>query len=327
MRREGTLDQSLKDFVSEAEDILENLDEAISTLSDLDPEDYRKPDILNAVFRHAHSLKGLSGMFNLDNLSTLSHRLENLLDAMRLGKVDFSEEVVDILGQGVQKLARMVRAVGDGLPDSSVEFSGFLDDLEKVVKGERDRDEMDLSFFLDVPQGLTEMLSEYEEHRFRDSISKGIPFYRVTRSFPLETFDVQLEKIGSGIKEIGELLTTLPETDLGDGGNIGFTLYFTTRSKREEILEKLDLSEQSLESVRYLKEKKPGLKSPAPAEMSPKTDDRQSFEEEIKGSIEAGKLADLVILAQDPTKVQPELIKDTQVDMTIVGGKMVFCGE
>ena len=49
-----------------------------------------------------------------------------------------------------------------------------------------------------------------------------------------------------------------------------------------------------------------------------------SFEEGVKGSIEIGKLADLVVLGDDPTRVDPLGIKDIPVERTIVGGKTVF---
>ena len=49
-----------------------------------------------------------------------------------------------------------------------------------------------------------------------------------------------------------------------------------------------------------------------------------SFEEDIKGSIEIGKLADLVVLGADPTQVDPMTIKDIPVERTIVGGVTVY---
>jgi hypothetical protein len=49
-----------------------------------------------------------------------------------------------------------------------------------------------------------------------------------------------------------------------------------------------------------------------------------SFEEGIKGSLTQGKLADIVLLSDDPTKTPPEQIKDIKVEMTIIGGKVVW---
>jgi predicted amidohydrolase YtcJ len=49
-----------------------------------------------------------------------------------------------------------------------------------------------------------------------------------------------------------------------------------------------------------------------------------SFEEDIKGSIAPGKLADIALLSDDPTRVHPEQIKDIRVEMTIIGGEVVW---
>ena len=51
-----------------------------------------------------------------------------------------------------------------------------------------------------------------------------------------------------------------------------------------------------------------------------------SFEENIKGSVEIGKLADLVVLGSDPTQIDPMGIKDISIERTIVGGETVYGG-
>jgi predicted amidohydrolase YtcJ len=51
---------------------------------------------------------------------------------------------------------------------------------------------------------------------------------------------------------------------------------------------------------------------------------RATFDEEMKGSISPGKLADLVVLNKDPTKVPINEIKDIEVVMTIVDGEIVW---
>ena len=49
-----------------------------------------------------------------------------------------------------------------------------------------------------------------------------------------------------------------------------------------------------------------------------------SFEEQEKGTLEVGKLADLVIIDKDLTQLAPAELRDAKVRMTIVGGKVVF---
>jgi predicted amidohydrolase YtcJ len=49
-----------------------------------------------------------------------------------------------------------------------------------------------------------------------------------------------------------------------------------------------------------------------------------AFEEDVKGTITAGKLADFVMLAEDPHDVDPDRIKEIQIVQTVVGGRAVY---
>ncbi|MDH4123573.1 MAG: amidohydrolase family protein [Thermoplasmata archaeon] len=49
-----------------------------------------------------------------------------------------------------------------------------------------------------------------------------------------------------------------------------------------------------------------------------------SFEEDIKGSIEVGKLADIIILSEDLFKIPTNKIRDVEVLMTILGGNEIY---
>jgi len=62
----------------------------------------------------------------------------------------------------------------------------------------------------------------------------------------------------------------------------------------------------------------------AALEMYTKNAAHASFEEKTKGSLAPGKLADIIVLSDDPTKTPPERIKDIKVEMTIIGGEVVW---
>jgi predicted amidohydrolase YtcJ len=49
-----------------------------------------------------------------------------------------------------------------------------------------------------------------------------------------------------------------------------------------------------------------------------------AFEEDVKGTIENGKFADFVVISEDPISIEKKKIKDIEVEMTILGGKVVY---
>jgi predicted amidohydrolase YtcJ len=52
-----------------------------------------------------------------------------------------------------------------------------------------------------------------------------------------------------------------------------------------------------------------------------------AFEEEIKGTLTPGKLADLIVLSADPLQVPPEDLMGLEVLVTVVGGRSVYCAQ
>lgn len=83
----------LAQFVAEASDLLAEVDDGLLRLES-DPHD---PDLINGIFRAAHTLKGSSGLFELPELTRLTHAAEDLLDVVRAGDLQLDGGMVDAL--------------------------------------------------------------------------------------------------------------------------------------------------------------------------------------------------------------------------------------
>ena len=101
-------DQNIKDFLAEAEDILESANQTLLLIEAGQVTGRSDPDLVNALFRAVHSFKGLAGMFGLKEPSDLSHKLEFLLDELRLDRVGLNRATLDILFETVSLLGRLV---------------------------------------------------------------------------------------------------------------------------------------------------------------------------------------------------------------------------
>jgi len=94
------------------EDCLEHLDHIETSLMDIEAAgDDQDPEVVNSVFRAAHSIKGGAGMLGLDNIKALSHMLENVLHMVRSNELLPTHDVVDVLLKGFDRLTEMVRNV------------------------------------------------------------------------------------------------------------------------------------------------------------------------------------------------------------------------
>ncbi len=83
----------LKVFLQEAEQLLESLDEQVLRLE----QEGASPESVQEIFRVAHTLKGSSAMLGFERMTALTHAMEDLLDRVRKGTLDITEEIIDAL--------------------------------------------------------------------------------------------------------------------------------------------------------------------------------------------------------------------------------------
>ena len=76
--------KALAEFVSEAQETIDALGRDVMRLESAGDEP--EPDLVNAVFRAAHTLKGLSSLFGVERMARLAHALEDVLDDVRMGR-------------------------------------------------------------------------------------------------------------------------------------------------------------------------------------------------------------------------------------------------
>jgi len=74
------------------------------------------PELLNGIFRAAHSIKGASGMFGLDDVSRFTHALESLLDRVRSGDIPVTAKLTDLLLRANDLLRELLASAAAGAP-------------------------------------------------------------------------------------------------------------------------------------------------------------------------------------------------------------------
>ena len=116
------------EFVNEAREHLEILNQSLLDLE----HDQSNTDLLNNIFRAAHTLKGSSATMGYTNVNTLTHRMENVLDAIRQGVAEATSATMDTLFDCFDTLEIMVDAI-DSDEVSDVDVSELASRLEALL--------------------------------------------------------------------------------------------------------------------------------------------------------------------------------------------------
>jgi two-component system chemotaxis sensor kinase CheA len=112
-------DEILQDFLVEGGEILEELNEQLVDLEQT-PED---PDLLNAVFRGFHTIKGGAGFLSIDALVEVCHKAENVFDILRQGQRTIDAELMDAILQVIDSVNAMFAGIKEGINPEHVDAS------------------------------------------------------------------------------------------------------------------------------------------------------------------------------------------------------------
>ncbi|MEW6770373.1 MAG: chemotaxis protein CheA [Bacillota bacterium] len=199
---------------------LDELEEKIQVLSDgflqLEKEG-SDPQVLQEIFRAAHTVKGSSGVMGYDRMSRLTHEMENLFDLMRQGRLKINEEMVDVLFEALDTLKALRDEVtGQGGP---VDIEGVIEKIRRFVAGGERRkagraSSPDSGPENVPPQGILD-LTEVEEEVICEAYIRGQHAYRiqVTVDSQCQMKSVRAFLVFQTLYECGEIIKALPPAE------------------------------------------------------------------------------------------------------------------
>ncbi len=241
----GTRSKADQEFVSEAEDILERMREDLSQVADaaLRGAD-APPDSINGLFRSAHSLKGLSGMFGFAAMTDLAHHLEDMLDALRMGRLHVSSEMLALFDDAIDAIGAALATWGTADESAETAIRALVTRIEGVAGGSEP--EVADRGALALPDSMLRALTEYEEHRLHENQRRGRGIYVVDVDIEIADFEEGLSEVSTAIKEVGEILSTLPSPGDTAESQIRFSLLTATDLSAADLALRLELSEDAV---------------------------------------------------------------------------------
>lgn len=236
-----------RDFLAEAEEVVEELGNQLADLADMAEEGNCDPDLLNAIFRGAHSLKGLAGMFGFGMVAEVAHHAENLLDWLRMGKVTLNPTVMELLFSSVKLLTTLLRACSTNtLENHRAAAEAHAAAIAGCLNPAVLTPDLPLLEQLGLSETLMGALTEYEEHRLKENCAKGRFIYVIHASFELTTFDQGLTGLTDLLKETGEVISTLPSIGENMETHIDFDLLVGSSKNEQELAALLEGHEVSI---------------------------------------------------------------------------------
>jgi two-component system, chemotaxis family, sensor kinase CheA len=228
-------EQLLREFLAEAEDLIEVLAGDIQALRSRRSEGRARRELVARIFRHVHTIKGSAAAVGLDRMAELAHEFENLLEGVRLGRVSVEDSVLDAFEEASSALEQTLSAaVGGDAPAISQTLSERLRRLaRRADAGKAAGAETDVLTLL--PEEVARTLSEYEAHRLREAATEGARLFLINVQFDLLSFDERFRDFSDALSADGEIISTMPGMEVGAPDEISFRLLYATDASFETV--------------------------------------------------------------------------------------------
>ena len=119
-----------EDFLIEAFEMVDQLDQDLVELES-NPEDL---ELLNRIFRVAHTIKGSSSFLNFDILTNLTHNMEDVLNKARRGELKITPDVMDVVLLSIDLMKALLQAIRDSGTDanSGIDITNAVQKLQAI---------------------------------------------------------------------------------------------------------------------------------------------------------------------------------------------------
>ncbi|MCE9499930.1 MAG: Hpt domain-containing protein, partial [Leptospira sp.] len=320
----GILGEYTEAFLEESEDQIEELNSNLLIFE----KDHNNREIINDIFRAAHSLKSSAGFVGLYNLSELAHKMENLLQNIRENKLNINVTLVNLLFECFDLIKDVIQAVARGEKKDTpfTEMIGKLENYEKSHSQESPQKESP-SPVLTVPKtdfkSENIILDEDEEKEVQEELkeSKQKAYnvsIRLKRDTPMKGLRFTL--ILQNIKEFGSVYKSSPDSEQLERGTDTdiLSLLFLTDKSEEEIravttVDMIDAVSVSLRTMRVLQGGLPTLPEKKESMQQEKDSDSKVLSKSIKVSSEKldqlmNNVGELVITNSAFQKIYDDMI-------------------
>jgi len=122
----------LQDFLIESFELIEQLDQDLVELEST-PEDL---ELLNRIFRVAHTVKGASSFLNFDILTHLTHHMEDVLNRARHGEIVIDADIMDVILESIDLMKALLSTIRDTSSDEGIDVEACVLRLKAITEGE-----------------------------------------------------------------------------------------------------------------------------------------------------------------------------------------------